>query len=247
MVAPWPVAIIERPLTLPPANVAVYGDLDLAGVSITIAGMTASNTSEGLHAGFGYGISDKLTIGAEYAITLSSFEAKGPLTLYGEDGLMHTPKLYVAFSADLVVDFDSVDAMGNSATSETLQAGLGARYLVAPKIAIFTGTPYGPGPVGQHLSIGFQSGAPITLAIPAGVGLQATPQLFAWVSTVLADISISNSSTTIIFKDNIPFEIGALYSATKNIDVGAFLDFPDLEHAGDFYEVGVMGRYYTNK
>ena len=114
--------------------------------------------------------------------------------------------------------------------------------MVAPKIALYTGNPIPMGPAGQHLSISLASNGPITFAVPVGVALQASPQLFAFVDTTLAQFSISNSSNAFIFSDFIPVNVGALYRAAKDIDVGiTFTD--DLKNAGDFYIVGLTARY----
>jgi hypothetical protein len=258
----WSGQIIDRPLTLNKGKIAAYADFDV--ISVSLGGMTS--TAEGLSVGAGYGISDKLTVGASYAFALHDFEIKGPLTLYGAFDVMHNDKLTVGASADLVLDFnaESVDSMGNvsSATTETLQAGLGIRYKVAPKLAVFTGgtsfasggafafgSPFGPlagSPLGQHLGIGFQSGAPVTFDIPVGVGLQATPQIYAGVSTDIAMIGISNADTAVIFSDFIPLNVGAFYNANKNLDVGASLNLPDLKNAQfDLMFFGLSARYYN--
>ena len=152
--------IIDRALTLGKSGYGLYGDFDVLRVSVTGGGVTVTSTAEGLHFGGGYGITDKVTIGAEYAFSLNSFEIKGPLTLYGAMSLMHTDKLDIGASANLVIDLDatSTDAMGmvTSSTSETLQAGVAVRYKLTPQVALYTGTPIAPGPLGQQLSIGFQ-------------------------------------------------------------------------------------------
>jgi hypothetical protein len=228
---PWPDVIIERPYVLPSGMLAAYADVELARISATVAGMTESATEEGLHLGAGFGITDKITAGVEYAFALHEFEIKGPLTLWSELKLAHGEKLNVAASAGLVVDLNASDAMGASTTTETLVAGVGAAYKVTPTLAVFTGAPVGPGPVGQQLQVGFQSGAPITFDVLAGAGVQATPQLFAYASTNLAHLSISNSANGFFGADFIPLNVGAFFAASKQLDLGAFLSFPDLENA----------------
>jgi hypothetical protein len=247
----WTDAVINRPLTMPKGKVGIYGDLDVARISVTVAGMTASATSEGLHAGFGYGVDDKLEIGAEYALSLHDFEAKGPLTLYGAYSLYHEGKLTIGASADLVVDFngagaiDPVTMQATSSTNLALEAGLGVRYMLTDKIAAFTGSPIAPGPLGQHLHIGLNNSGPISIDLPVGVALQATPQLYAYIETNIAHIKLANSSNAIIFADDIPLTIGALFAASHNLDVGAFLNLPDLENSQfDVLVFGLQARYY---
>jgi opacity protein-like surface antigen len=249
--AMWGDAIIQRPLTMPKGKVGIYGDLDVARISLTIGTMTDSATAEGLHVGFGYGVDDKLTIGAEYAFSLHEFEIKGPLTLYGSYSLYNQGKLAIGGSADLLVNFNgggTVDPMTGATSSSTnlsLQAGLGIRYLLTDKIAVYTGSPIAPGPLGQHLSIGLNNSGPISIDIPVGLALQATPQVYAFVQTNVAHIGISNDSNAIIFSDFIPLDIGLYYTASHALDVGAFLNLPDVENSKfDVLEFGVAARYY---
>jgi len=249
----WTDAVINRPLTMPKGKVGIYGDLDVLRIStsVTVGGMTttASATAEGLHAGFGYGIDDKLEIGAEYRFSLHDFEIKGPLTLYGAYSLYHQGKLTIGGSADLVVDLNGqgVDSMGmaTSSTNLALEAGLGIRFMLTDKIAVYTGSPIAPGPLGQHLHIGLNNSGPVSIDIPVGLALQATPQLYAYVSTNIAHIKLANDSNAIIFADVIPLDIGALFAASHNLDVGLFLNLPDLKNAQfDVLVFGLQARYY---
>jgi hypothetical protein len=245
----WGDAIINRPLTMPKSKVGIYGDLDILRFSVTVGTMTSSTTAEGLHVGFGYGVDDKLTIGAEYAFSLHDFEIKGPLTLYGAYSLYHQGKLTIGGSADLLIDFNgtSVGAMGavSSSTDLTLQAGLGVRYMLTDKVAVYTGNPIAPGPLGQHLSIGLNNSGPISLDIPVGLALQATPQVYAFLQTNVAHFGFSNDSNAFLFADFIPLDIGVYYAASHQLDVGAFLNLPDLKNAKfDILEFGIGARYY---
>jgi len=251
----WSDSVINRPLTMPKGKVGIYGDLDLFRLSttVTVGGMTttSSATAEGVHAGFGYGVDDKLEIGAEYAFSLNSFEIKGPLTLYGAYSLYHQGKLTIGGSADLLIDFNGVGAVNpmtgavSSSTNLALEAGLGIRYMLTDKIAVFTGSPIAPGPLGQHLHIGLNNSGAVSLDIPAGLALQATPQLYAYLETNLAHIKLANTANGFIFADFIPLTVGALFAASHNLDVGAFLELPNLKTAPfDVLVLGVQARYY---
>ena len=52
--------------------------------------------------------------------------------------------------------------------------------------------------------------------------------------TTLADFSISNSSNAFIFSDFIPVDVGVLFRAAKDLDVGVLFQ-DDLKNAGDLY------------
>lgn len=238
----WPKSIIDRPITLLKGKVGAGADLTILHASVTVGTVTASATSEGLHVGGGYGVSDKLTVGGDYSFALHDFEIKGPLTLYGAFSLTHSDKLTVGASADITL------GLGNDPVTETIHAGLGVRYKLAPKFAVFTGNPWTPGVLGQHLSIGLNSGAAKSFAIPVGFAFQATPELFAYASTNIATILLSDpgmGDRVSTIADFTPVNIGAWFNLNKNLDVGGSLVFPDIQHAGDFYGINLGVRYYN--
>jgi hypothetical protein len=277
LASPWPVAIIARPYNLPKSQVAAYGDIDIPHFK------TSSTFTQGaFHLGGAYGVNEKLTAGGEYTFMFAGdgpdqAKYKGPLRAYGIYSLLRNAKMVVAAAADLEMNFAGKFNGGmpgvplSAATTFALHAGLDARYLVAPKFAVFTGNPFGPGvsggtgalffpgfsqySVGQHLSIGLNENQPISFAIPVGAALQATPQLYVYLDTTLANLYLSNGprnangqgskSATLIGDDTqgIPVNIGALFSVNKNIDAGVNL-FDDLRHAGDFYDIALIARWY---
>lgn len=253
----WSTAVIDQPMTLHAGKLAVYGNLDILRVSVPpvmgVGGGTV--TSEGLDLGVGYGVNDKITVGATYAFSLHEFEIKGPLTLFGAATLFDKDKLTVGASANLTI------SLGDT-TTETIQAGLGVRYKVTPKFAVYTGGA-GPGllssalgvvtevpragsPLGQHLSIGLNSDAPITFDIPVGVGLQLAPQAFLYANTAIAHIKIANAENAFVFADYIPLNVGLRYAVDQHLEVGAYLTLPDLKEAQfDLMVFGVGARYYN--
>jgi len=236
----WPQAVIDRPYTLPASKLAVYGDVTVVKLTFTdpVSGMSSSTTGEGLALGAGYGINDKITAGVQYALSLHEFEAKGPLTIYGEFKLAHSAKMSVAASASFTIDLAADNA-------KQINAGLGLRYNLAPKVAIFTGAPFGPGPVGQHLGLSLESNGPIVLDIPVGILLQATPQLGVFVDTTVAHISISNSANAFFGADFIPLTVGGLLNISKDLDVVAQFILPDLKNAKfDLFAFAIGAAFY---
>ncbi|HUJ61797.1 MAG TPA: hypothetical protein VLX92_25005, partial [Kofleriaceae bacterium] len=219
-------------------------------------GGSSTSTAEGLDIGGAYGITDKITAGASYQFTLNddsgSFpnNGKGPLDVYGSYSIMHTAKLNVAVGADLVADFGASDAMG-STTNFAVDAGIAVRYAVIPQVAVYTGSPMLPGPVGQQLTLGLNNNQEGKLQLPVGVGVQALPQLFAFAQTSLFEVLVANApmgadSFSAIGSNQfgIPLLAGAYYNVNKILDIGAFVNFPDLNHAGDLYDIGVGARWY---
>ncbi|HEX4454057.1 MAG TPA: hypothetical protein VH143_24505 [Kofleriaceae bacterium] len=240
-------------------------------VNGTATTTSASNTGLGLHLGAGYGVNNDLTVGLEYAFSLANdFEIKGPLSLYGSYSLFHKDKLTVGVSGVLIFDFDgeSVDTMGNvsSTVDVSLSLGAGVRYAITPSIAIYTGNgqEYGPsgdaglvapGILGSQLLLGFNNGAPIVFSVPVGVAWQATPQVYAFAQTELFDVvhvsetvgntTVSNTASNFLFADYIPLEIGGFYTVNHNLDLGAALNFGDLENGVDALAFTLAARYYN--
>jgi hypothetical protein len=246
--------IIDRPLTLNAGKVGIYGDLDIdhVSVSVTVGTMTESSSNTGLllHFGGGYGINNDLTVGAEYAFSLANpTSGDGPISLYGSYSLYNKDKLSIGMTGTLVFDIasttDAMTMMSSTSVDVALEIGAAVRYKLTPSLALFTGSPIAPGILGNQLSIGFNNSGPIELAIPIGIAWQATPQIYAWADTELINIGISNSSTTLLFKDYIPLELGAFYTVGKNLDVGADLDFGDLKNGVDVLVFGIAARYYN--
>src|SRR5690606_16705050 len=93
----------------------------------------------------GYGLNDKLSIGGSYGFSIDEFEIKGPLSLYGAYSLVDDGKLTLGASANVVLDF------AGDSTDIALNAGVAARYKITPQFAVFSGSPYAVGPLGQQL------------------------------------------------------------------------------------------------
>lgn len=270
----WPQEMGSRPYTLPKGGLAVYGDFDYTHFSSSSGTTSTSFSQEGFHLGAGYGVSDKLTVGGEFSFPVAGDGTdtngfKGPLRFYGMYTLAHSDKLEVAAEGHLEINLCGkleVSMTGaGCGTSEAIGGGLDARYLIVPKIAVYTGSPYGPGvpgamgafvfpgvgaSVGQHLNVPFDSNIPVTFDIPVGVSAQATPQLLAYVAFDLARINIANApmgadAVQVIFSDSqgIPTSIGGFFAVNKNLDVGVNI-LDDLKHAGDFYVLSLGARWY---
>ena len=260
----WPKEIMDRPLTVLKGKLGAGADVLIAHSSFTFMGMTSSSTAEALQVVGAYGISDKLEVGGSYAFTLNEFEIKGPLTLFGNFNLTNDGKLAVAAGAGLMLDFDGADPMDPmaSVTNIGLDAGLGVRYKLAPKFAVFTGNPFGlvsttpmgllppsPGLVGGHLHLGLSNEESKFFAVPVGFAMQATPELFAYLSTNIATILISDpppmGDRVQGIWDTTPLSLGAWYAVNKNIDAGASLNFVDVQNAGDFWAISLGARYFN--
>ena len=250
----WPKAAIERPYYRAKGKSSAGADLSLLKIADP-TGMGDGATIDFITLHGSYGITDQISAGLDYALSLGlgdgDFEAAGPLTLWGGYQIKHDAKMSVAGSAAFSVDLDDTDNMA-------IGLGLGLRYSVAPKIAVFTGSPYGPGAVGGsgfaggpfanlfggggHLSISLADSGPILFDLPVGGMFQATPELNIYAMTSLASIALSNSpyrddmgeekSAFIFGADYIPLTLGGLYAINEQIDVTAGFALIDLKDVG---------------
>jgi hypothetical protein len=252
----WDSQLNNRPLVLDPGKLEVHGAIPVFTISVpefNMAGMEVGTTTdafEALGVGATYGIMPKLEGGIDYVIPLHpDGSASGALGLRVAYAAMHTDKMDLALSGSLDFDF-----RGDSEVA--LELGAWFRYRINPTISLFTGNPGLPYQLGflgalgnisaNQLVLGFNNSQPIALALPAGIGLQATPQIYVFGALNLADIYFSNGPKTadIIFADFIPIELGAFYSLNSTLDLGiTFSD--DLEHAGDLYAFTFGGRYFV--
>jgi hypothetical protein len=259
----WPQAVIDQSYVVNKGKIGAYGELDVIALSSTNAmGMSSSATGEALHVGGAFGLVDKVAVGVDYLAPVAGdvfkdMTGKGPLAIFGMYSLKDDAKMHIAVTADFtanlcgVLTIDATSGSASCSVTKAIHAGLGARYNVTPKIAVFTGAPIGPGPVGQQLDISLESSGPITFGLPVGVGLQATPQLFAYVQPMLASFYISNApmgadSARFWFTDKLgaPTTFGAFFAMSSKLQLGASL-YDDLKHAGDIYSISLGARFYN--
>jgi hypothetical protein len=215
-----PQEIIMRPMTTPASQLTVGGDLFLG----------FDPTTMGLDVGAAYGVSEKLEINGGYALSLKEFEAKGDLHVEGAFNIMEG-NLGVAAQATLGYNllFEGLDPLG---------AGARVRFRLNDQMAIVS-----PGnqlvvtldPIEVAPGVDF---SPIFLQIPVGFAFQASPQIYAFANTNLAVIEISDAESGFIFADFIPLSLGAFFSPSNTMDVGASLDLGDLK--ADEMDIGVI-------
>jgi hypothetical protein len=244
---------IDWKLNMPAGKIGVYGGYSILRFSFDDGmGNSISGTGDALGIGGGYGVTDKITAGVQYAITPGLFDAdndfKGPLDIFGEFEITTNDKLHVVASADFSLDLcGGRDPMtGDCSTTKGLHAGLGLRYKLAPKMALFTGAPYGPGPVGQHLSVSLEDSGPITFDLPVGFMFQATPELNINAQTSLGRIALSNAGdSAFIGADFFALSVGGLFAVNDKVAVEASLSLPDLKEIGFdvlIFSVGARAR-----
>ena len=254
-----PLAINERPLTLPDGKLAVHGGLRVGVLTLeTMPGVKTSSTSTGFGLGVNYGVSSSTEVGLDYTVGISPGTVKGPLTLHGAYLAVSGAKLDVAVAAATAIDFsDFTDPMTMQTTTRTafsVQIGAWARYRINRKASLFSGLPALPNstvslsklslalpPMPYQLTIGLNSGGTTALDVPIGLGYQINPKIYAFGMLNLAHIRIANTVNAFLFKDFIPISIGGFYALDK-LDIGAeFSD--DLKQGTDYLRFDTFVRY----
>src|SRR5882724_3200913 len=243
----WSDQIISNGLVMPASELGVYG-LVGAVTTTTVSppvpplttGATSRNTAFDLKAGAGYGATELVTVGGEYTLPIAdangAFSNAGTLAAFGGYSVVRDDKMAVVVGGDLSLGF----AGGATAT---LHLGASVRYKLAPTLVAYTGNLYAPGPYGRQLVLGLNNSAAVALDLPVGIGWQGSPKLFAWVETSLAHVKLANTTNAWLFADMIPIDIGALYRAAKDVDVGGFFQI-DVENPKDAFSLGLQARYY---
>ncbi len=228
----WSQRIKDRPLNLLKGMIRVQGDLGI----LKVAGLppippattgTDGSTNVAFNVGAGYGVSDKLEVGVGYGIQLKEFEAKGPLTLYGLFQLKHSEKMRVSAGASL----------GYNLASERLgiAAGLAFQYHLNDKMYVYMPP--------THISLGFD---PTTFGInlPVGFAFQANEKINAFAETNLFDIGIEPSGSSFIFADRTPVTLGAFFSPSNKMDLGAAFIMPNVPDVADVFALVLTARLY---
>ena len=249
----WSSEIGNRSLITPEGKLEIHGGIPIVEVTGTSpTGIVTHDTTELLSLGASFGVIPKLELGADYsAILHPNASAGGLLTFHGAYLVLHRDKLDIAAAGALTFNLDGSTKVG-------LSLGAWLRYRITRMFSVFTGNNgiptalaglteyFQPPPVGYQLAIGFNNNQPVTFAFPVGVGIQATPNIYAFFATEVANIWFANGQNgkrgEVLFADFIPVSIGGFYSMAK-FDAGiVFAD--DLKAAGDDYIITFVGRYY---
>jgi len=216
-------------------------------------------TGEAVRAYLAAGFTDKVTAGAAYSMVLNDgvggtpFTARGPLTVFVSYELLHKGPLDVVAGGDLVVDLAGRDSNNQTVTHFSIRGGATARLTVLKTVALYTGSPLAGTPQTHQLSIGLYSKARDTLSLPFGIAVQATPEVYAYLETNLADIYLANAPTdamgsskraSVLFSDVTPVTFGGFYSLSRSMEAGGSLLFGDLGDA-KYFVFSVGARFHT--
>jgi hypothetical protein len=237
----WPQAISDRPYTLNAGMLEIHGAMPIFGVQ-------GGSNNVLLGGGVSYGVSNELEIGGDYAFQASpSTDAAGVFAGHLLYRITHNSKMSAALGLSALYSHD-VNAM-------LFSGGLDLRLRLTPQLSIFTDTNacgqclHVAGPVlGQgFLAVPTGSGGGDSIfgfTVPAGVGLQVSPEIYLFGSTVIAGFILSpQSEHAIIFSDFFVVSGGGWLTVSNKLELGAQIT-DDVEHAGDNYFVELMARVF---
>jgi hypothetical protein len=225
-------AAIDRPVVLPSGAAGFATNVDverqpMAGDVTTMA------------IGGGFGITDRLELGATYRFAFDAFQLRGPLTVYGGAQLVRTEHTQLAAGADFVADF------GAMTTTETVHMGLSWRGDLTSRLAVYTGNILAPNPVGQQLEVGMNNGAAVAFDIPLGLAIQASDRVLLRVDTRLARLGIAHARDENVIDDAAPLGLNALIAAARGLDFAVFFTDADARAWGNRWTLGFVARWYA--
>ncbi len=250
---PWAQQVDARPLTLDEGTSEAHLDLAVNAVRFVdiTSGAVSVNTAEQFAVGGAVALTPAIDLGIDYQLTLSEFEAKGPISFRVRYRITHSDTFDVAAGAAMTYDL--------LASNGDFFLGADVRYRPIPELAIGTSTTQvaGPavpnfGPMAGQLALAFTRGTmatgespplPITLDLPVYIAYTPQPKVRLFLSTNLGQINLSNSSNAFIFSKLIPITAGVFYTPRKTIDFG-FAFWDDIEHIKDAYDVFAVARFY---
>jgi hypothetical protein len=208
----WPLAVIERPLTLAPGMIEVRGDTLGVSLSADAVGKPIFAAPD-----VAYGVTHSITVGLTHltGLCLTGTSGRCPKA-YNDVGLEATVGILRAETASLAAHvgfaFASFDPLiGGAVGGARLRVGAG-------KVAVVLDPTIYVGALGRdelYLTGGLNDGPKETLHVPVEVQVQATPTLAAIVASGV-DGPLDGFGDRYV----VPVGVGATYAVTRRLDVG---------------------------
>lgn len=221
-----PQAILDRPRTLP------------AGEAEAIAALVYTRASPdpliddtaAVQLGAGYGLTRAIDLTILYPLQLRP-DLSGDTSASAELG--------VTFLRGRLSAAAHVHGGWQHGTAPVapLELGVDAQWRIAPRVALFTGD--------RELSIGLTGDTkPIAIALPVGVAVQATPSVYAQLSTRLFTIGVKDRDSDLIGRDGVPLSLRAFVSPSNAFDVFAAAVLMDAVHPRDAFALALGVRLF---
>lgn len=245
-------SLVKRPYVVGEGKLGFYAAYEVEREAEDVMGMSETHLSDGFLVGAGYGLTREATVGAEYAfrpgiLSDDESELSGGLGLFGMYQVIADGTLNVTVTGEFVYDLcGATDAMTMDCVgTKALALGAGVRYLLSPELAVFSGGPIGPGPVGQQFKISLEDMGKAFFDLPAGVMYQASPDLGVYVATNLMHINIANDDSGFFGADFIPVTVGGSFELDKSMGIEGELGLGDISNGVDALTFAVGFRYYN--
>jgi hypothetical protein len=183
----------------------------------------------------GAGITDELEIQIPYAFATRDLEGEGTLAVDVGYAVLRgamSGKLEIVARARGGYDFLADAAL-------PLAVGMHVQYNATDWLAVISGVP-----ATQQLQLAVADDQVSMFGVPLGLGVQPTDTLYLQLDTRLAQVALSNGTTTVIGRDVTPISLTAVYNVIQPLDVQAAVA-TDLNAAEDALLFLVGARYYA--
>lgn len=228
------------------------GDLAAETSRLSSLGSTASKTIEVARVAGGYALDDRFEVGGAYQLAVHDFEPGGIASAYGTWHALHTARLDVGASLASSVNLDA-DRIGDGRPRVALGIGAGVFYRITPCVSVFTGTPWGPAPLGQQIQIALGGGGFSTFDLPVGAAVTAFYRVDAYAMTTVMSVLLSaprnDKRFAVLGKSvargglGVPLRLGARYGVTDRLKIGFELQIRDLEEPRAYASGSVTAVY----
>jgi hypothetical protein len=229
-----PDAIIDRPRTMPAGEYEVFDELArllMTTVNPSDPGDRVTRRTTSLAIGGAAGITDELDVRIAVPIELRPALSMDQLVSFGAG--------YTIVRGDAVTAAVRVDGgiEQGGAPISPIQIGIDVQWRIAARVALFADE--------RQLTIGVSGDTrPVRLALPLGVGVQASDRLYLALETRLARFGLHDSGTSYVLVDATPLSGSVYLTCARTVDVFARAAFADLGRAGDSYGLAAGARLF---
>jgi hypothetical protein len=243
--------LIARPYVVGSGKIGLYAAYEIRRSVRSVMMMDETFLDDGFTVGAGYGITPEITAGVQYGfrpgiLSDEDSELSGPFALFGMYQLINDGSMNVTLTADFAYDLCGARDMGGDCLgTKAFAFGAAAKVKMTNDLAVFTGGPIGPGPLGQHFRFDLEEDGGSTFDLPAGVMFQATPDLGLYVATNLMRIEITDGDSAFFGADFIPIVLGGVFQLDPSMLVEAAVALPDAGAGIDAVGFTIGFRYYN--
>ena len=227
-------AAAAGPLVLDAGQPGGTAGLELTRRSSTAQDSTVYTTEVDASVLGAYGLTPWLAAGARYTLPVYELSGAGEGAVFAAVPLAAHGRWEVAASLLVSVDLDADHRTA-------VEVGLAARYHWTDEVALFTGTPWSPGPTGKQMQIEFGDAAYRALELPVGIEVTASCRVTLDLATTLWRRVFSGAGGSSSFVRETPVTAGAWIAITPLVSVRIAVGTTDLQERDDF-AIGALVR-----